>query len=141
MARDPRMWTRVPKVAVVAVVLLFGFPAPFTGSPVPSASLEPPTCFLAAPYVKKWQAKLGLQHYEIILKCEALPEVPLMLGASRSSIEQRKMELYLKPDLERGKIEEVVLHELLHTLMSNMIQSKSDEIHEQTVRTLVKVIL
>jgi len=133
------------KSLAVGAMLFFATIGEAEQQPGPSDSTgiaELSVCDQADPLVTKWKNKLGIENYQVELRCAAGTDYdPNLLGGAMVYPETRIVDFYINPRLKPDEIEEVVLHEMLHVLLIHTIKADSNMIHEQSVRTLTKVIM
>ena len=96
-----------------------------------------------AKVAEAWKAKLGMQDWKSIVLCTMPKQYGKShVGLSFTDVMSRQIIIFINPD-EGIKIprDKVVVHELLHGLVTQAKEAKSDVVDEQTVQALTAVIM
>ena len=96
-----------------------------------------------AKVAEAWKTKLGMQDWESIVLCTMPKQYGKShVGLSFTDVMSRQIIIFINPD-EGIKIprDKVVVHELLHGLVTQAKEAKSDVVDEQTVQTLTTLVM
>ena len=100
-------------------------------------------CTRAGAEINHWVKKLRLEDWKIELVC-GIPEIPewansIVHGASRADATTRSATVWINPRSSK-KPGEIVVHELLHLVMAEVRESKSNLIEERAVWLLGELL-
>lgn len=93
--------------------------------------------------LKKWQTRLRLQDWEIEIECGMTPELwKTNYGVSATNVAARKSKILVHPLIkDAALVNEVVLHELLHVMLFNVKEARSESVDEQVVQALSAALI
>lgn len=134
------------KTPVCALVLLLSGCA--HRAPLYRANLEPATpwseadCAHLTPLFVDWQDRLGLRDWTIVYSCEKRhvtdSDGMITLGETYPYTSERRAEIWISPAAPDQA--EIVLHELLHLVITFAREADSELVEEQQVRTLTLLL-
>lgn len=141
------------KVVFIAAFLFIAYStntSPQAPIPDPVIQAEPTAvdkmaqhCMVTGAYVRKWADYLNLKDWEISLFCSnSAPwedeKNTNLRGSSMTFPEQKKAGIWISP-IDPNK-EHVVIHELLHSVLTYATKAQSSLVEENTVKILADLL-
>lgn len=100
---------------------------------------QTPACGDLAAYTEKWQRLLSLRDWEVEVSCAEIPDWQEAAALSYPDPWRKEVKIIIDPRAHESEL--LVAHELVHAVLSQVLESKSEVVEENVVVKLSELLV